>query len=129
MADAVRGFSEDEFSTALAEALRYFKYDFLKVEQTECIRRVRCFGGSAYGFREELNLPNIIIPKMLECLKNESDDTQNFIVCVVSPLEYIRRQQVASINKLHGLSEAAVGDNEKTDKDIEMLAVKIPFSS
>ena len=92
----------------------------------------RCFGGSAYGFREELNLPNIIIPKMLECLKNESDDTQNFIVCIVSPLEYIRKQQVASINKLHGLSEAAVGDNEETDKDIEMLAVlaiKIPFSS
>ena len=80
----------------------------------------RCFGGSAYGFREELNLPN------------ESDDTQNFIVCVVSPLEYIRKQQVASINKLHGSSEAAVGDNEETDKDIEMLAVlaiKIPFSS
>ena len=121
----MRGFSEDEFSTALAEALRYFKYDFLKVEQTECIRRVICL-------REELNLPNIIIPKMLECLKNESDDTQNFIVCVVSPLEYIRKQQVASINKLHGLSEAVVGDNEETDKDIEMLAVlaiKIPFSS
>ena len=38
----MRGFSEDEFSTALAEALRYFKYDFLKVEQTECIRRVIC---------------------------------------------------------------------------------------
>ena len=42
MADAVRGFSEDEFSTALAEALSYFEYDFLKVEQTECIRRVIC---------------------------------------------------------------------------------------
>ena len=38
----MRGFSEDEFSTALAEALRYFKYDSLKVEQTECIRRVIC---------------------------------------------------------------------------------------
>ena len=59
----------------------------------------RCFGGSAYGFREELNLPNN--SKMLKCLKNESDDTQKFIVCVVSPLEYIRKQQVASINKLH----------------------------
>ena len=60
----MRGFSEDEFSTALAEALRYFKYDSLKVEQTDCIRRViclredRCSGGSTYGFREELNLPN-----------------------------------------------------------------------
>ena len=60
----MRGFSEDEFSTALAEALRYFKYDSLKVEQTECIRRVICLRedvlavSSAYGFREELNLSN-----------------------------------------------------------------------
>ena len=60
----MRGFSEDEFSTALAEALRYFKYDSVKVEQTECIRRVICLRedvltvNSAYGFREELNLPN-----------------------------------------------------------------------
>ena len=38
----MRGFSEDKFSTALAEALRYFKYDSLKVEQTECIWRVIC---------------------------------------------------------------------------------------
>ena len=135
MADAVRGFSEDEFSTALAEALRYFKYDSLKVEQTECIRRVICLREDVLavlptGFGKSLIYQ--IIPKMLECLKNESDDTQKFIVCVVSPLEYIRKQQVASINQLHGLSAAAVGDNEETDKDIEMLAVlaiKIPFSS
>ena len=63
----MRGFSEDEFSTALAEALRYFKYDSLKVEHTDCIRRVIClredvlavlptgFGKSFYQ----------IIPKML----------------------------------------------------------------
>ena len=135
MADAVRGFSEDEFSTALAEALRYFKLNTLKVEQTECIRRVICLREDVLavlpsGFGKSLIYQ--IIPKMLECLKNESDDTQKFIVCVVSPLEYIRKQQVASINQLHGLSAAAVCDNEETEKDIEMLAVlaiKIPFSS
>ena len=44
MADTEQGFtfSEDEFSTALAEALRYFKYGSLKVEQIECLRRVIC---------------------------------------------------------------------------------------
>ena len=104
MADAVRGFSEDEFSTALAEALRYFEYDSLKVEQTECIRRVICLREDVLavlptGFGKSLIYQ--IIPKMLKCLKNESDDTQKFIVCVVSPLEYTRKQQVASINKLH----------------------------
>ena len=50
-------------------------------------------------------------------MKNESEGRNKFIVCVVSPLEYIRQQQVASINKLHcGLSVAAIGDDEKTDK-------------
>ena len=61
-AETERGFSQDEFSAALAEALRNFQYDSLKVEQIECLRHdlfmCRCFGGSAYGFRKELNLPN-----------------------------------------------------------------------
>ena len=42
MADTERGFSEEEVSTALAEGLRYFKYDSLKVEQIGCLRRVIC---------------------------------------------------------------------------------------
>ena len=63
-------------------------------------------------------------------MKNKSDDIQKFIVCVVSPLEYIRNQQVASINKLRcGLSAAAVGDNEETDKDIEVGGANIVFGS
>ena len=137
MADTERGFtfSEDEFSTALAEALRYFKYGSLKVEQVEqieCLRRVICLREDVLavlptGFGKSLIYQ--IIPKVLECLKNESDNTQKFIVCVVSPLEYIRKQQVASINKLHGLSAAAVGDNEETDKDIEDGGANIVFGS
>ena len=30
-----------------------------------------------------------IIPKVLECLKNESEDRNKFIVCFFGPLEYI----------------------------------------
>ena len=122
MADTERGFpfSEDEFSTALAE------------EQIECLRRVIYLREDVLavlptGFGKSLIYQ--IIPKVLECLKNESDNTQKFIVCVVSPLEYIRKQQVASINKLHGLSAAAVGDNEETDKDIEDGGANIVFGS
>ena len=39
MADTERGFtfSEDEFSTALAEALRYFKYGSLKDVRANCL--------------------------------------------------------------------------------------------
>ena len=54
---------------------------------------------------------------------------KSVIVCVVSPLEYIRKQQVASINKLHGLSAAAIGDNEETDKEIEDGGANIVFGS
>ena len=40
MAETERDFSEDEFSAAPVEALRNFHYDFLKVEQIECLRWV-----------------------------------------------------------------------------------------
>ena len=40
MAETERDFSEDEFSTALVEALRNFHYDSLKVEQIECLQWV-----------------------------------------------------------------------------------------
>ena len=74
-------FSEDKFSTALAEALRYFKYDSLKVEQIECLRRVICLREDVLavlptGFGKSLIYQ--IVPKALECLENESDDTQKF---------------------------------------------------
>ena len=35
-----RDFSEDEYSAALVEALRNFRYDSLKVEQIECLQWV-----------------------------------------------------------------------------------------
>ena len=74
MADTERGFtfSEDKFSTALAEALRYFKYDSLKVEQIECLRRVICLREDVLavlptGFGKSLIYQ--IIPKVLKCLE------------------------------------------------------------
>lgn len=71
-----------------------------------------------------------IIPKVLECLKKESDYRNKFFVCIVSPLECIRKQQVAIINKLHcDLSAVAIGDDEKTDQDIEEGGANIVFGS
>ena len=72
----MRGFSEDEFSTALAEALRYFKYDSLKEEQTECIRRVICLREDVLvvlptGFGKSLIYQ--IIPKMLTLKRQYSN--------------------------------------------------------
>ena len=72
MADTERCFSEDEFSTALAEALRYFKYDSLKLEQLECLWQVICLREDVLavlpmGFGKSLIYQ--IIPKVLGCLK------------------------------------------------------------
>ena len=81
MADSERGFSEDEFSTALAGTLIYFKYDSLKVEQIECLRQVICLREDVLavlptGFGKSLIYH--IIPKVLECRKNEGDDTKSY---------------------------------------------------
>ena len=71
MADTERGFTfnEDEFSTTLAEALRYFKYGSLKVEQIQCPRwvirlREDVLAVLPTGFGQSLICQ--IIPKVLE---------------------------------------------------------------
>ena len=49
----------------------------------------------------------------------EEQRTKSFVVCVVSPLEYVRKQQVESIKKLDGgLRAATIGERDETDKDI-----------
>ena len=65
-----------------------------------------------------------IFLKVLECLQNGSDETKTFIVCIVSPLEYIRKQ-VVNINKLNcGLCAAAIGSDEM-EKEIEEGSVNM----
>ena len=62
MAEATRDrdYSEDEFSSALAEALTSFKYDSLKAEQivfaTCNLFKGRCFGGSSDRFWKKFDL-------------------------------------------------------------------------
>ena len=92
MAEAKRVFSEDEFSSALAKAITNFKYSSLKKEQIECVRRVICFREDVLavlptGFGKSVIFQ--IIPKVLECLRSERVATRKFIVCVISPLQYI----------------------------------------
>ena len=68
-------FSEEEFSSALAEVLTNFKYSSLKEEQIECVRCVICFCEDVLavlptGFGKSVIYQ--IIPKVLECLRSES---------------------------------------------------------
>ena len=60
-----------------------------------------------------------IIPMVLERLRNGRGDTTS-IICVVSPLEYIGKQQVANITTLNcGIWAAAIGEDDDMDKEIE----------
>lgn len=51
-------------------------------------------------------------------------------VAVVSPLDYIRKQQVAAIEKLNfGISSAAIGESNLNDKEIEEGRFEIVYES
>lgn len=51
-------------------------------------------------------------------------------VAVVSPLDYIRKQQVAAIEKLNfGISAAAMGESYLNDKEIEEGRFEIVYES
>ena len=126
--------SEEEFSLSLAQALKDFSVESLKTEQVECIRRSICLSEDFLavlptGFGKSLIYQ--IIPKVCSCLVlKKSKETKSFVICVVSPLEYIRKQQVESIKKLDcGLRAAAIGERDETDKDIEEGRVNIVFGS
>ncbi|XP_068686782.1 putative ATP-dependent DNA helicase Q1 [Montipora foliosa] len=126
--------SEEEFSWSLAQALKDFSVESLKAEQVECIRRLICLREDVLavlptGFGKSLIYQ--IIPNVCSCLVlKKSKETKSFVVCVVSPLEYIRKQQVESIKKLDcGLRTAAIGERDEMDKDIEEGRVNIIFGS
>ena len=80
MAEVKRVYTEDEFSSALAEALPNFKCDSLKAEQKECLRRLICLREDVLailptGFGKSLIFQ--MIPKVLECLQNAEDETDD----------------------------------------------------
>ena len=60
-----------------------------------------------------------LIPKVLSHMGHTADDIKT-TVAVVSPLDYIRKEQVAAIEKLNfGISSAAIGESNLNDKEIE----------
>ena len=78
------------------------------------------------------NLIFQMIPEVLECLQNEeeTDDLKRFLVCIVSPSDYIRKQQAVNINKLNcGLHAAAIGEDEEINKEIKDGGVNVVFES
>ena len=72
--------------------------------------------------RDSARAPSIyqLIPKLLINLCRTANAISKTTVAVVSPLDYIRKQQVASIEKMDcGICAAAIGESIQGDSEIE----------
>ena len=123
---------ESEFVSALNAALEGFVHRTLKEQQRECVRRIVCekkdvFAVLPTGFGKSAIYQ--LIPKVLSHMGRTADDIKT-TVAVVSPLDYIRKQQVAAIEKLNfGISAAAIGESNLNDKEIEEGRFEIVYGS
>ena len=127
--DEVR--EESEFLSALNASLAHFVHKTLKDEQVECIRRIVCHRRDVLavlptGFGKSAIYQ--LIPKVLFNLGRTVNAKTT--VAVVSPLDYIRKQQVASIEKMDcGICAAAIGESIQGDSEIENGKFDIVFGS
>ena len=123
---------ESEFVSALDASLEGFVHRTLKEQQRECIRPIVCekkyffavlptgFGKSAFYH---------LLLKVLSHMERTADDIKT-TVAVVSLLDYIRKQQVAAIEKLNfGISAAAISESNLNDKEIEEGRFEIVYGS
>ena len=124
---------ESEFVLALDASLEGCVHKTLKEQQRECIRRIVCekkdvFAVLPTGFRKSAIYQ--LIPKVLSHLGRTADDIKT-AVAVVSLSDYIRKQQVAAIEKLNfGISTAeAIGESNLNDKEIEEGRFEIVYES
>ena len=136
MAGVERGEEESEFSLALEKSLESFVHKTLKDEQRECIRRIVVEKKDVLallptGFGKSVIYQ--MIPSVLRNMRAGSECNTKTTVVVVSPLEYIRKQQVAVLEKLNcGISAAAIGDSTeitmKSKKEGSTLCMGVPNS-
>lgn len=113
--------------------MKDFSEQSLKAEQVKCMRRLVCpcedvLAVLPSGFRKSIICQ--IIPKVWLCLVQKSKETKSFVVCNVSLLQYIRKQQVKRIKKLDCGSRAApTAVRDEMDKGIKERHVNIVFGS
>ena len=122
------------FLKALNKSVNDLKVPTLKPEQQECIRRLICCSEDVLavlptGFGKSLIyqlLPTVY--QNLHLLK--TGEVKQFIIIVVSPLDYIRQQQVANVAKtMCGVRAAAIGESEENDKEISEGKYNIVYGS
>ena len=133
MASKTSVYTEDQFSKALAESLAGFSFKSLKPEQRECIRRLICVKEDVLvilptGFGKSIIYQ--LLPKVLEHLHKDETGAVQFVVIVVSPLDYIRQQQVSNLTKSNcGVTAAAIGESEEKDQGISEGKFNVVYGS
>ena len=118
---------QSEFLSALNVSLVHFVHKTLKAEQLECIRGIVCHGSDVLavlptGFGKSAIYQ--LIPKVLFNLGRTANAISKTIVAVVSPLDYIRNHQVASIEKMDcgsALRQSIQGDCEIENGKFEII--------
>ena len=108
-------YTEDQFLKALAESLADSPFKSLKPEQRECIRRLICVKEDVLVI-----LPTVFGKSIIyQHLHKDETSTVRFVVIVVSPLDYIRQQQVSNLTKSNcGVTAAAIWESKEKDQGI-----------
>ena len=124
---------ESAFSSAINLSLQDFIHKSLKDEQKECIRRIICLNEDVLAVRPTGFGKSVIyqlILKVLENMQSPTSGNSKTSVAVVSPLEYIRKQQVANLQTADcGVNAAAIGESGEIDKEIEVGNYNIVYGS
>jgi ATP-dependent DNA helicase RecQ len=121
------------FEQALELTLKKFKFHSLKVEQETCIRKLvvdheDVFAVLPTGYGKSL------IYQVLPSVFTEMDVLEYghcndaHIVIVVSPLEYIRVQQVENLNRL-GIWAVSLGPSFNPTENVEAVSARIIYGS
>lgn len=124
----------NNFLKALNKSVSDLKVNNLKPEQQECIRRLVGCGEDVLavlptGFGKSLIYQ--LLPRVHQNLHLiETGEMKHFMVIVVSPLHYIRQQQVANVARtMCGVRAAAIGESEANDKEISEGKYDIVYGS
>ena len=129
---AVKGDANSEFSAALTSSLKDFTHkSSLKDEQRECIRRIVCLKDVLAVLPTGFGTSVIyqLIPKVRMKKLNPSSCFKTSFV-VVSPLEYIRKEQVENIKHEDcGISATTIGESIEVNREIETGNVDIVYGN
>ena len=117
---------------ANSEFFEDFIHKSLKDEQTECIRMIVCLEEDVLALLPTGFGKSVIyqfIPKVRMKKLHPSSGFKTSVV-VVSPLEYIRKQQVENVKKEDcGITAVTIGESIEVDREIETGNVDIVYGN